>query len=105
MALETKRAAYNTAVQAAMAALDDLMDGLSPGDVLYFVPIKEGRGLASTVPVPVNSPTRQTRIRMEIQQITNNRSNRYALGGAHVAQMLGFTPFFAYVTNEAGDIA
>lgn len=105
MALEAKRATYNTAVQAAMAAWDDLMDGLSPGDVLYVVPIKEGRGLASTVPVPSTDPARQTRIRLPVKQATNNGSIVYALGGPAVAEVLGYTPFFAYATNEAGEIA
>lgn len=105
MALEAKRATYNTAVQAAMAAWDDLMDGLSPGDVLYVVPIKEGRGLASTVPVPSTTVSRQTRIRIEVQRATNNGSIRYAIGGTAVAEVLGFTPMFAYATNEAGEIA
>lgn len=114
MALEAKRATYNLAVQAAMAALDDLMDGLDVGAVLYFIPIKEGRGLASTVPVPSTDPKRQTRFRIEIQESAANhaggsgnlnKSNRYALGGANVAQMLGYTPMFAYITNEAGEIA
>lgn len=115
MALETKRAAVNTAANAYTAALADLFDGLSPGDVLYFCPMNllgsDGTAAATIDNTDGTSKTgitntigRQHRIRFEIKRATNIGSARYILPNVGLAEALGGLPFCFRVTNEAGEL-
>jgi len=116
MALETKRAAVNTAANAYTAALADLFDGLSPGDILYFCPItllgSDGVAAATidntdgtALTGITNTVARQHRIRYEIKRATNIGSARYILPNAALAEVIGGLPFCFRVTNEAGELA
>lgn len=106
MALEAKRAAVNTAAIALEVALSDLIDGLSPGDILYFMFGQEWRGAVPDPTTGLNAyysttPATQTRYRYEIRKATSTDSNQFAITLADGRVL----PLSFRITNEAGEIA
>lgn len=105
MALETARAAYNTKLIELLALWDDLIDGLSPGDALLLIPVRENLGAASTAVLPPTDPLLQNKTAIAIKRATNDASIKYAIAGNYLEGLHMHTPLFWFITNNAGEIA
>lgn len=102
MALEPKRAAVNTAVDTLIAAWNDLVDGLSPGDKLQVVfPISDRGGTAASFA----GVGRQVTYRIEVPQATNDASIRWTVPNPALAELFGGIPLFFKCTNDAGELS
>jgi len=110
MALEAKRAAYNTAALAAAVAFDDLVDGLAVGDKLYFVYPKEwaataAGALGATILAKFpTTPGLQNKIIYPIDCAEGTLANgmiKWFLPGVNI----GGVPILLLCTNSAGELA
>lgn len=108
MSLEASRAAFNTAVKAAMVAWDDMMDSLGPGVQVKLVPIlAEHRGVAGatigatdgTSKVFNTAASRFVYVSTiaDGSSVANNNNIVYFVPGV---DFKGW-PLFFYVTNDA----
>lgn len=115
MALETKRAAVNTAMATLMAAWDDLNDGLAAGEKILIVPItSQFRGVAAATidntdgsspafPTGVTPGSLRRMISHTAVMATNDQNIVWAFPGKQPVEGV-WCPFF-YLTNEAGEYA
>lgn len=109
MSLEARRAAFNTTMDAAMAAWADLCDGLAVNEKVILLPcLRECAGVAATTmdntdgtsPGFPTDPKLQDRIIFEARKATDIANVSYFLPGV---ELTGW-PLFFKVTNDAGEL-
>lgn len=110
MALETKRAAVNTAMDTLIAALADLMDGLAVGEeVIFLFPTRTWEGVAAatmdntdgTSPAFSITPALQQRVTWKCRTATSGNSIEWFIPGVDI----GGIPLIFKIANVAGEIS
>lgn len=104
MALETKRAAFNTAMDAAYAAWNDLFDGLTAGDsvtIVFPTRITSATGAAPAAPVFPTTPSLQETFTFKVPVSTSELSYRWCIEGLNI----GRVPLGWKCTDKDGNIS
>lgn len=103
MALTTEEAAYNTAVLAAVTALEDLIAAKSTGDVIQFTPVDIGDSAFGDNSHTNNDTAVDASLSQRIPyEVRGDGEFPIQVPAGRDGELI---PLFMYVTNQAGDLS